>query len=347
MARIAIEREHFGRNELAVKAVAEGIAANGGDHQPHGVDLFAAVKGDGGHCQGTGYCNGHQTTTLTGLLIAGELRASLSRLRDVRGGVRSIPCAGWAYSRTHLNRLRPQSERNPGTRAGYPFCRMERSPSRGKGGRGMVNPGADIVSSKPGVRLSTSIGFKLGLEKIDFLWRVIRAGFSDTLEGSGQVQVPAVTPVYTGSAGLPSRALRSNSPSHTGASDEDRHVNRRRRLSRAECGNPRQSFAKGRFITRMSSWDSWKAGGGCLRTKRCPSTSKLWAAFCREAEPFCAPREPIPAKHADGLQRCAENLKAAWLRRTDRNRRRRHAFGRTEALPERGEGGGRSQDDRQ
>ena len=52
------------------------------------------------------------------------------------------------------------------------------------------------------------------LEKIDFLWRVIRAGFSDTLEGSGQVQVPAVTPVYTGSAGPPPRALRSTSPSH-------------------------------------------------------------------------------------------------------------------------------------
>ena len=42
-----VERENAGRDELAVKAVADRVAADRGDHQPHGVDFFSAMQGDG------------------------------------------------------------------------------------------------------------------------------------------------------------------------------------------------------------------------------------------------------------------------------------------------------------
>jgi hypothetical protein len=38
-----IEGENFGRHEFAVEAVAHGIGADRRDHQPHCIDLFAAM----------------------------------------------------------------------------------------------------------------------------------------------------------------------------------------------------------------------------------------------------------------------------------------------------------------
>ncbi len=46
-----IERQHFGRNETAVEAISDGVGGNGGDDQPEGVDLLAAMQCDGGQRQ--------------------------------------------------------------------------------------------------------------------------------------------------------------------------------------------------------------------------------------------------------------------------------------------------------
>ena len=46
-----IEGQHFGGNKTAVKAIADGVAGNGGDDQPQGVDLFAAMQCDSRQCQ--------------------------------------------------------------------------------------------------------------------------------------------------------------------------------------------------------------------------------------------------------------------------------------------------------
>ncbi len=46
-----IERQHFGGNKTAVEAISDGVGGDGGDDQPQGVDLFAAMQGDGGQRQ--------------------------------------------------------------------------------------------------------------------------------------------------------------------------------------------------------------------------------------------------------------------------------------------------------
>src|ERR1035441_2511533 len=46
-----VEGQHFGGNETAVKAVAHSVGAEGGNDQPERVDLFAAMKCDGGQRQ--------------------------------------------------------------------------------------------------------------------------------------------------------------------------------------------------------------------------------------------------------------------------------------------------------
>ena len=44
-----VECQDFGGDKFAVKAIAHGISADRRDHQPHGVDLLAAMQGNG--CQ--------------------------------------------------------------------------------------------------------------------------------------------------------------------------------------------------------------------------------------------------------------------------------------------------------
>src|SRR5579864_2047839 len=41
---LGIEGKHFGGNKLAVEAVSQRICAEGSNHQPHGVNLCAAVE---------------------------------------------------------------------------------------------------------------------------------------------------------------------------------------------------------------------------------------------------------------------------------------------------------------
>ena len=48
---VRIEHEHFGRDEFAVEAVTDGVGADGGHHQPHGIDLFAPMQGDRSQCE--------------------------------------------------------------------------------------------------------------------------------------------------------------------------------------------------------------------------------------------------------------------------------------------------------
>ena len=51
VARSGVQGQNFGGDEFAVEAVAQGVAADRGHHQPHGIDLFAAVQSDGGDGQ--------------------------------------------------------------------------------------------------------------------------------------------------------------------------------------------------------------------------------------------------------------------------------------------------------
>ena len=49
---LGIQDQHLGGDEATVEAVAQGITAQGRDHQPHCIDLLAAVQGDGRECEG-------------------------------------------------------------------------------------------------------------------------------------------------------------------------------------------------------------------------------------------------------------------------------------------------------
>ena len=44
-----VKGQDFGCDKFAVKTIAHGISADRRDHQPHGVDLLAAMQGNG--CQ--------------------------------------------------------------------------------------------------------------------------------------------------------------------------------------------------------------------------------------------------------------------------------------------------------
>ncbi len=47
VARWSFERHHAGGDEFGVEAVADGVGAGGGQHQPDAVDVLAAEDGDG------------------------------------------------------------------------------------------------------------------------------------------------------------------------------------------------------------------------------------------------------------------------------------------------------------
>jgi hypothetical protein len=54
-----IERQHFGRNEAAVEAVSDGVGRNGGNDEPEGVDLLAAMQSDCGQRQRSEQADGN------------------------------------------------------------------------------------------------------------------------------------------------------------------------------------------------------------------------------------------------------------------------------------------------
>ena len=59
VARRASSASTLGRDEFAVEAVADRVAADRGHHQPHGVDLFAAMERDGCNRERTANCDRH------------------------------------------------------------------------------------------------------------------------------------------------------------------------------------------------------------------------------------------------------------------------------------------------
>jgi hypothetical protein len=52
-----VKSENLGGEELAVEAVSDSVAARGGDHQPQGVNGFAAMDRDYGECAYTRNAN--------------------------------------------------------------------------------------------------------------------------------------------------------------------------------------------------------------------------------------------------------------------------------------------------
>src|SRR5258705_8735191 len=52
-----IQSQHLGCNELAVKAISQGVTAYCCHHQPHRTQLFPSSNGDGSHRKST--CCGH------------------------------------------------------------------------------------------------------------------------------------------------------------------------------------------------------------------------------------------------------------------------------------------------
>src|SRR5262245_2970916 len=77
-----VEREHARRDEFAVKTVTDGITAHRGHHQPHGIDFFSAMQGDGCDRQ----CAAHRDSTPHGYP---------RRLRHGKIGLRCKLTARW------------------------------------------------------------------------------------------------------------------------------------------------------------------------------------------------------------------------------------------------------------
>ena len=48
-----VERQDFRGDELAVEPITDGISTDRGDDQPHGVDVFSAMEGDGAEREGS------------------------------------------------------------------------------------------------------------------------------------------------------------------------------------------------------------------------------------------------------------------------------------------------------
>jgi len=54
-----VKRQYFGGNETTVETIADRIGRNGSDDQPEGIDLLAAVQGDGGEREGSEQADGN------------------------------------------------------------------------------------------------------------------------------------------------------------------------------------------------------------------------------------------------------------------------------------------------
>ena len=54
-----IERQHFRRNKTAVETIADSVGRHGSHDQPEGIDLFAAMQGDGGQRKRTQQADGN------------------------------------------------------------------------------------------------------------------------------------------------------------------------------------------------------------------------------------------------------------------------------------------------
>ncbi len=55
---LGIEGQDFSSDEFAVEAISQRVGAECRNHQPHGVDLLAAVQRDSGQCKGAENSNG-------------------------------------------------------------------------------------------------------------------------------------------------------------------------------------------------------------------------------------------------------------------------------------------------
>ncbi len=72
---LAVQRQHFGGDELAVETIAQRIGAKRRHHQPHGIDLLAAMQGDRGQRQRAQHATPHQVRVRRSLIIRFGLRS--------------------------------------------------------------------------------------------------------------------------------------------------------------------------------------------------------------------------------------------------------------------------------